>query len=37
VTTVTLEFGALGRDAVRAAARDHALAMLHAALEELSE
>ncbi len=28
----TVEFGALGRDAVRAAARDHALRLLHAAL-----
>ena len=28
----TVEFGALGRDAVRQAARDHALGLLHAAL-----
>ncbi|WP_425046307.1 CinA family protein [Primorskyibacter sp. S87] len=31
-TTETVEFGALGRDAVRLAARDHALGMLHQAL-----
>lgn len=31
--TETVEFGALGRDAVRLAARDHALALLLAALE----
>ncbi len=30
--TETVEFGALGRDAVREAARDHALNMLHSAL-----
>ena len=32
VRTETVEFGALGRDRVRAAARDHALLMLHDAL-----
>lgn len=32
VTTETVEFGALGRDAVRIAARDHALALLLAAI-----
>ncbi|PJE33922.1 damage-inducible protein CinA, partial [Pseudooceanicola lipolyticus] len=31
--TETVEFGAPGRDKVRAAARDHALALLEAALE----
>ena len=31
----TVEFGALGRDAVRSAARDHALTLLHKALLEL--
>lgn len=33
--SVTVEFGALGRDGVRAAARDHALGMLCAALRAL--
>lgn len=33
VLTETVEFGALGRDAVRRAARDHALALLLAALD----
>ncbi|MGB3406733.1 MAG: CinA family protein [Jannaschia sp.] len=33
VTTQTLEFGALGRAAVRAAARDHALALILSALQ----
>jgi nicotinamide-nucleotide amidase len=33
--THTVEFGALGRDAVRSAARDHALALLHQALLEM--
>jgi len=37
VTTQTVEFGAQGRDAVRAAARDHALAMLRAALTEFPD
>ena len=32
----TVEFGALGRDAVRVAARDHALAMILAALREMA-
>ena len=32
-TTETLEFGALGRDRVRRAARDHALALILAALD----
>ena len=35
VTTETVEFGARGRDAVRIAARDHALALLHAAAQAL--
>lgn len=35
--TETVEFGALGRDAVRLAARDHALGLLHSALRELPE
>ena len=33
VTTQTVEFGALGRAKVRAAARDHALGLLAAALD----
>ncbi len=33
VTTQTIEFGALGRDRVRQAARDHALSLLRARLE----
>lgn len=33
ITTETIEFGALGRSAVRAAARDHALGMLLKALD----
>ena len=32
--TKTVEFGALGRDAVRKAARDHALTLLHDALHD---
>jgi nicotinamide-nucleotide amidase len=35
--TETVEFGALGRDAVRCAARDHALRMLQTKLCELPE
>lgn len=35
VTALTVEFGAAGRDTVRAAARDHALGMLNTALLEL--
>jgi nicotinamide-nucleotide amidase len=35
--TETVEFGALGRDAVRLAARDHALEVLHAALTALPQ
>jgi nicotinamide-nucleotide amidase len=34
VTSQTVEFGALGRDQVRAAARDHALQLLLAALRD---
>jgi len=37
VQVETVEFGALGRDAVRAAARDHALGLLHAALCDFPE
>jgi nicotinamide-nucleotide amidase len=33
IVTQTVEFGALGRDAVRQAARDHALALLARALQ----
>jgi nicotinamide-nucleotide amidase len=33
IVTHTVEFGALGRDAVRQAARDHALALLARALQ----
>jgi nicotinamide-nucleotide amidase len=36
-TTQTVEFGALGRDAVRLAARDHALEMLLTALRVLPQ
>lgn len=35
--TETVEFGALGRDKLRAAARDHALTLLHDALRALPE
>ncbi len=35
--TQTIEFGPLGRDAVRRASRDHALTLLHEALLELPE
>lgn len=35
VDTETVEFGALGRDAVRHAARDHALALLCSAIRKL--
>ena len=35
--TQTVEFGALGRDQVRLAARDHALSLVHAALLELPQ
>ncbi len=35
VTTQTHDFGALGRDAVRLKARNHALALLHALVQEL--
>lgn len=35
--TETIEFGARGRAAVRAAARDHALEMLKAALDEMDQ
>lgn len=34
VETETIEFGALGRGNVRIAARDHALSMLHRALQK---
>ncbi|MFC3616301.1 CinA family protein [Lutimaribacter marinistellae] len=33
----TVEFGALGRDAVRRAARDHALALLDKGLDQIAE
>jgi nicotinamide-nucleotide amidase len=36
VTTETREFGAIGRDRVRRAARDHALTLLSAALDRIS-
>ncbi|MCX7565375.1 CinA family protein [Sulfitobacter sp. F26169L] len=36
-STQTVEFGALGRNAVRTAARDHALMLLHNALCALAE
>ncbi len=35
VTTETVEFGALGRDAVRAAARDHGLALFLKAVDSM--
>ncbi|MFA8443034.1 CinA family protein [Yoonia sp.] len=37
VTTETVDFGPLGRDAVRAAARDHALALLQTAVTSVSD
>ncbi|MCK0094423.1 CinA family protein [Yoonia sp. F2084L] len=36
VTTETVEFGALGRDAVRAAARDHGLALFLKAVDSMT-
>lgn len=36
VTTETIEFGALGRDAVRAAARDHGLALFLKAIDSMA-
>lgn len=37
IRTESVDFGALGRDAVRAAARDHALKLLKAALSERTD
>lgn len=37
VVTETVEFGAIGRDKVRAATRDHALALLQQALSEIEQ
>ena len=37
VTTETVDFGPLGRDAVRAAARDHALVLLRTAVASVSD
>lgn len=37
VTTETVDFGPLGRDAVRAAARDHALVLLQTAVASVSD
>jgi nicotinamide-nucleotide amidase len=37
VTTETVDFGPLGRDAVRTAARDHALALLQTAVASVSD